>query len=446
MPGRARGVLAMKFALTASLLALVTSLSAGAPLLLAQEGSKSKAKAEPPPVFKQASFKDALAETVGTDKILIVKGTAEWCGPCKQMDRTTWRDEKVVQWVKDNGLAIQVDVDKEEKVAANLKIRAMPTMIAFRNGKEVDRIVGGRSAKDLLAWTDDVKAGRTTAMKTQEKLEKAKAPGAAMSIDERLDLARELKDAEKFSEAVEQFVWLWQNMIEEEPSYASVRLSFMASDMQELAASNEPAKQAFTKLRDDTQARLESEDKAFEDLADWIVLNRVVDDQSRTLEWFDRIKDRPSAPQTIARVSHLIDELLKEENRWADWGKLLRAPAAQVRQHYAIVSMTASRKVATDDPGDLSFVKNYYREQSGEMYCALLAAGREVEAKEVASVVIELDDTAEARIALVQGAMMANQSRAEQVALLDDAEAKGGNVEKERQWLKAALAKSTEKK
>jgi hypothetical protein len=30
--------------------------------------------------------------------------------------------------------------------------------------------------------------------------------------------------------------------------------------------------------------------------------------------------------------------------------------------------------------------------------------------------------------------------------LLDDAEAKGGNVEKERQWLKAALAKSTEKK
>jgi hypothetical protein len=80
------------------------------------------------------------------------------------------------------------------------------------------------------------------------------------------------------------------------------------------------------------------------------------------------------------------------------------------------------------------------------MYCALLAAGREVEAKEVASVVIELDDTAEARIALVQGAMMANQSRAEQVALLDDAEAKGGNVEKERQWLKAALAKSTEKK
>ena len=283
-------------------------------------------------------------------------------------------------------------------------------------------------------------------MKTQEKLEKAKAPGAAMSIDERLDLARELKDAEKFSEAVEQFVWLWQNMIEEEPSYASVRLSFMASDMQELAASNEPAKQAFTKLRDDAQARLESEDKAFEDLADWIVLNRVVDDQSRTLEWFDRIKDRPSAPQTIARVSHLIDDLLKEENRWADWGKLLRAPAAQVRQHYAILSMTASRKVATDDPGDLSFVKNYYREQSGEMYCALLAAGREVEAKEVASVVIELDDTAEARIALVQGAMMANQSRAEQVALLDDAEAKGGNVEKERQWLKAALAKSTEKK
>jgi thiol:disulfide interchange protein len=114
MPGRARGVFAMKFALSASLVALVMSISAGTPLLLAQESSKSKAKVEPPPVFKQASFKDALAETVGTDKILIVKGTAEWCGPCKQMDRTTWRDQKVVQWVKDNGLAIQVDVEPQD--------------------------------------------------------------------------------------------------------------------------------------------------------------------------------------------------------------------------------------------------------------------------------------------------------------------------------------------
>lgn len=440
----------MEFALSASLLALVMSLSAGTPLVLAQEGAKSKSKAEAPPVFKQASFKDALAETVGTDKILIVKGTAEWCGPCKQMDRTTWRDEKVVRWVRDNGLAIQVDVDKEEKVAASLKIRAMPTMIAFKDGKEVDRIVGGRGAKELLAWADDVKAGKTTAMKTHEKLEKAKAPGAEMPIAERLELASELKDSEKFAEATEQFAWLWQNMVEEEPSYSGVRVSFMASDMQELAATSELAKQTFTKLRDDAQARLEGEDKAFEDLSDWIVLNRIVDDQGRTLEWFDRIKDRPSAPQTIARVSHLIDDLLKEENRWADWGKLLRNPDAKVRQNYGLLQMTMSVQAgqADDDQKErmTASLRGHYRRSAGEMYSALLAAGRDEDAARVAGVVIELDDTAEARIALVQAAMMVNQSRAEQSTLLDGADAKGGNVKKERQWLNAALAKSADNK
>lgn len=118
--------------------------------------TSTRAPAGPPPIFSEVSLAEALAQNETDGRILLVKGTATWCGPCQRMDRTTLRDDALVAWMEEHGTAIAVDVDQSPGDAQRLAIAAMPTMIAFRGGAELDRVVGYRSGEQLLQWLSEL--------------------------------------------------------------------------------------------------------------------------------------------------------------------------------------------------------------------------------------------------------------------------------------------------
>ncbi|RMH29485.1 MAG: thioredoxin, partial [Planctomycetota bacterium] len=133
------------------------------------------ANADPPPVFSDLSYEGAIAAAREQGRLLIVDGTAEWCGPCNQMDATTWVDPRVVEWLGKRAVAVQVDVDAEPDTAQALGINAMPTVIAFRDGAEIDRFVGYRAADDVLEWLNLVSEGRSMLDVLKERA--VEAPG-----------------------------------------------------------------------------------------------------------------------------------------------------------------------------------------------------------------------------------------------------------------------------
>ena len=214
--------------------------------------------------------------------------------PVQVMDRTTWRDAGVVAWFKDNGTAVQFDVDDEEGLAKRYSIRAMPTMIAFKNGEEFDRIVGGKLAPEFLAWLEGVKRGE----KAGDALMKRREAGG-LGAHERLGLARDLLHGGKHAEALKEYEWLWFNILKLDPAMVGVRVSFMAGEMRRLAEAHEPARARFGGVRDEVEARLKGERKSWDDLGDWIVLNEVTGDEDRTLAWIDRIKVDPDSGPTL---------------------------------------------------------------------------------------------------------------------------------------------------
>jgi thioredoxin-like negative regulator of GroEL len=87
-------------------------------------------------MFTDMPFAEALERARTEKRWLLVDATAVWCGPCQQMERTTWKDPMVLAWVAEHAIAVQIDVDKQADVAAQLEIAAMPTMILFRDGRE----------------------------------------------------------------------------------------------------------------------------------------------------------------------------------------------------------------------------------------------------------------------------------------------------------------------
>jgi len=81
---------------------------------------------------------DAAARTPG---VLIIDFTAKWCGPCRAMVPTL---DALAREYAGRVRFAAVDVDDEPAIAQRYDVRAMPTFVVLRDGREVGRIIGAR--------------------------------------------------------------------------------------------------------------------------------------------------------------------------------------------------------------------------------------------------------------------------------------------------------------
>jgi thioredoxin 1 len=86
--------------------------------------------------FTDATFEK---EVLQNDKLTVVDFWAEWCGPCKQMNPIL---EELSAEFGETALIGKLNVDDNPEVPTTYGIRGIPTLIAFKGGVEVARIVG----------------------------------------------------------------------------------------------------------------------------------------------------------------------------------------------------------------------------------------------------------------------------------------------------------------
>ena len=95
-------------------------------------------------VITDANF----AETLNTDKPVMVDFWATWCGPCKAIAPVV---EEVAAEFEGKAVVGKCNVDDCDDVPMNFNIRSIPTLLFFKNGELVDRHVGVISKADLVA-------------------------------------------------------------------------------------------------------------------------------------------------------------------------------------------------------------------------------------------------------------------------------------------------------
>jgi thioredoxin 1 len=78
-------------------------------------------------------------ETLKKNKVFFVDFWANWCGPCRALAPTV---AEVAKEYSGKALIGKLDVDENPATAERFQVFSIPTMIIFKDGKEMERLVG----------------------------------------------------------------------------------------------------------------------------------------------------------------------------------------------------------------------------------------------------------------------------------------------------------------
>ena len=82
-------------------------------------------------------------EVIDSKAEVLVDFYADWCGPCKMLG-------PIMGEISKEKTVFKVNVDDEQDLAMEYGVMSIPCVIAFKDGKEVNRSVGLKSKDDIL--------------------------------------------------------------------------------------------------------------------------------------------------------------------------------------------------------------------------------------------------------------------------------------------------------
>lgn len=103
--------------------------------------------------IKEGSEASFMADVIEASREVpvIAYFTAAWCGPCKTLGPAL---EKSVTEAKGKVRLVRLDVDKNQRIAAQLRVQSIPAVFAFVDGQPVDGFMGAQSPSQIKAFID----------------------------------------------------------------------------------------------------------------------------------------------------------------------------------------------------------------------------------------------------------------------------------------------------
>lgn len=84
---------------------------------------------------------------IDSNQAVLVDFHADWCGPCKMLAPIL---KQVKEELKETIKIVKIDVDKNPVLASKYQVRGVPTMILFKNGKQLWRQSGVLQKNDII--------------------------------------------------------------------------------------------------------------------------------------------------------------------------------------------------------------------------------------------------------------------------------------------------------
>jgi thioredoxin 1 len=93
-------------------------------------------------------MKNSFKEIIASETPILVDFSADWCGPCKMLAPIL---KQVKDELGDTIKIIKIDVDKNQPLAAKYQVRGVPTMILFKQGKQLWRQSGVLQKQEIIS-------------------------------------------------------------------------------------------------------------------------------------------------------------------------------------------------------------------------------------------------------------------------------------------------------
>jgi len=90
-----------------------------------------------------ANFENDVNEA---EKLVIVDMWAEWCGPCKMMEPVL---EEIAKEHGEKIKVVRINIDQNQETPIKFNVMNIPTLLFFKDGKEVHRVIGAVPKKHL---------------------------------------------------------------------------------------------------------------------------------------------------------------------------------------------------------------------------------------------------------------------------------------------------------
>ncbi|MBI1208112.1 MAG: tetratricopeptide repeat protein [Azospirillum sp.] len=239
---------------------------------------------------------------------VIVDFWAPWCGPCKQLGPIL---EKLVKAAKGKLRLVKIDTDRNQAIAAQLRVQSIPAVYAFYQGRPVDGFAGALPESQVKQFVDRL-------------LKAAAGAGGAEADDLMLDEAvAQAKDALEAGD-VATASSIYGEILQVEPTHAAayaglIRCLIQAKDYRRARQMLDQTPDAIAKDKELAAARsaleLAEQSEASGSVAE--LLERLAHDKNDHQTRFDLAMALYAAAKREAAVDELI-EIVRRDRTWED--------------------------------------------------------------------------------------------------------------------------------
>lgn len=259
------------------------------------------------------------------------------------------------------------------------------------------------------------------------------------------DLIRPTADADKLSrsgkplEAITRFETVWNNLRKQDQLLLGADAPYVADTIRNFCRRYSPARDRFRTMRDRAADSFEERGKQLPDLAAWIVLNRIVEQEDRTLEWWEKVKAGGVSKAVLTRFRPWLEPLLEKNGRLGDLAVMIDDPAGLVRREYA-----GFRAAVRHESSELNYrvAREVFLTRHARHYASLLLAGRDRDATRLATEAMTVDHSPEMVACMVKSALDCGKAGPQHMDWLSAVGDRASDLEDLKARLHAELAES----